>query len=250
MKTLIGKKAPDFKTSAVVNGEIVQNFTLSQFFGKKYVVLFFYPKDFTFVCPTEILAFQQALPEFEKRNVEVIGCSTDSEFSHFAWINTPRNKGGIEGVTFPIVADINKTVSASYGVLAGDLFVCKDEDLCDCKYGDCSCSDCECQDDDDDDELCDATACQCGKYAVVTSGELVALRGAFLIDKQGIIQHQVINNMPLGRSTIEELRMVDALQHFEKFGEVCPMNWSVGKPAISPTSESTAKYLGDTYTQK
>lgn len=113
MPTLVGKRAPDFSAKAVVNGKIVENFTISQFQGKKYVILFFYPKDFTFVCPTEIVAFQNALKDFEDRNVQVIGCSTDSEYSHLAWINTPRAQGGIAGITFPIVSDINKTISAS-----------------------------------------------------------------------------------------------------------------------------------------
>ena len=117
---LIGKPAPHFSANAVVNGTIVPDFSLDQFKGKKYVILFFYPKDFTFVCPTELIGFQEALGEFEKRDVAVVGCSTDSEFSHWAWINTPRSQGGIQGVTYPIVSDINKTISADYGVLAGD----------------------------------------------------------------------------------------------------------------------------------
>lgn len=206
MSSLIGKKAPDFKVNAVVNGKIVSDFTLSQFEGKKYVVFFFYPKDFTFVCPTEILAFQKSLKDFEDRDVQVIGCSTDSEFSHLAWVNTERNNGGITGVTYPLVADINKTISADYGVLAGET--------------------------DYDDE---------GK--VVVSGELVAYRGLFLIDKQGIVQHAVVNNFPLGRSIKEELRMVDALQHVEKYGEVCPMNWEKGKEAIKATHEGISEYI-------
>ena len=206
MTSLIGKKAPDFKANAVVNGKIVENFTLSQFEGKKYVVLFFYPKDFTFVCPTEILAFQKVLKDFEDRNVQVIGCSTDSEFSHVAWLNTEHSDGGIKGVTYPLVADINKTIAADYGVLAGET--------------------------DYDDE---------GK--MVVNGELVAYRGLFLIDKQGIVHHAVINNFPLGRSTVEELRMIDALQHVEKYGDVCPMNWEKGKEAVKADHESISNYI-------
>ena len=206
MPTLVGKRAPDFSAKAVVNGKIVENFTISQFQGKKYVILFFYPKDFTFVCPTEIVAFQNALKDFDDRNVQVIGCSTDSEYSHLAWINTPRAQGGIAGITFPIVSDINKTISASYGVLAGETSMDADGNP-------------------------------------KAKGELVAYRGLFLIDKEGIIQHEVVNNFPLGRSTEEELRMVDALQHFEQFGEVCPMNWHKGEKAMKPDAKSTGEYL-------
>lgn len=208
MSVLVGKKAPDFKANAVANGKIVPEFTLSQFRGKKYVVFFFYPKDFTFVCPTELIAFQNALKEFEDRDVQVIGCSTDSEFSHHAWVSTPRNRGGIEGVTYPIVADINKTISEDYGVLAGD------EDI--------------------DEE-----------GNVMVTGERIAYRGLFLIDKDGTVQHEVVNNFPLGRSIDEAIRMVDALQHFEKFGEVCPMNWHKGEKAMKPSEEGVSKYVGE-----
>lgn len=208
MSILVGKKAPDFKANAIVGGKIVPNFTLSQFEGKKYVVLFFYPKDFTFVCPTELWAFQAALPEFEKRNVQLIACSTDSEFSHQAWASTERAKGGIQGVAYPIVSDINKTISYEYDVLAGS------------------------QEMDD-----------VGNTIVV--GELIAYRGLFLIDKSGTVQHEVVNNFPLGRSTDETLRMVDALQHFEKFGEVCPMDWHQGQKAMKPTKGDVSKYLGE-----
>lgn len=176
MSTLVGKKAPDFRANAVVDGKIVSDFTLSQFEGKKYVILFFYPKDFTFVCPTEILAFQAAKKEFDERNVELIGCSTDTEFCHLAWVQTPRANGGIEGVAYPLVADTNKTIARDYGVLAGRK-----------------------KTDPDGRERVD--------------GEMVAYRGLFLIDKNGIVQHEVVNNFPLGRSTAEEIRMVDALQH-------------------------------------
>ncbi len=203
---LVGKKAPSFKANAVVNGAIVPDFGLDQYVGNKYVVLFFYPKDFTFVCPTELIGFQNALAEFDKRNVAVVGCSTDSEFSHWAWVNTPRAQGGIQGVTYPLVADINKTISSNYDVLAGE------------------------QEIDEDGNLC-------------VEGELVAYRGLFLIDKNGIVRHQLINDMPLGRSIEETLRVVDALQHFEQYGEVCPMDWHVGDTAMTPSHEGVADYL-------
>jgi peroxiredoxin (alkyl hydroperoxide reductase subunit C) len=199
-------KAPDFAATAVVDGcRIVQNFSLEQFFKKKYVVLFFYPKDFTFVCPTEILAFQERLPDFEERNVALIGCSTDSEFSHFAWLGTERSRGGIVGVTFPIISDINKTISDDYGVLAGEY--------------------------EDDGEITQVI------------GELVAYRALFLIDKLGIVQHCVVNNMPLGRSVDEALRMVDALQHFENCGEVCPANWQRGQKSMKPTPDGLKEFF-------
>ena len=194
---LIGKPAPHFSANAVVNGTIVPDFSLDQFKGKKYVILFFYPKDFTFVCPTELIGFQEALGEFEKRDVAVVGCSTDSEFSHWAWVNTPRSQGGIQGVTYPIVSDINKTISADYGVLAGDEEI--DED---------------------------------GNVEV--NGELIAYRGLFLIDKDGIVRHQLINDFPLGRSIDEAIRVVDALQHFELYGEVCPLGWHKGDSGHDP----------------
>ena len=204
---LVGKKAPDFSATAVVNGgQIVERFTLSQFWGKKYVVLFFYPKDFTFVCPTELHAFQQALPLFEERNVQIIACSTDSEASHFGWLQQPKTHGGIQGVTYPLVADINKTIAMHYGVLASHYYYDMDGEL-------------------------------------QADGEMVAYRGLFLIDKEGIVQHQVVNNMPLGRSVEETLRMVDALQHFEKFGEVCPINWHKGEKAMKPTQDGLNRYF-------
>lgn len=206
MSTLVGKKAPDFKANAVVRGAIVPDFTLSQFEGKKYVILFFYPKDFTFVCPTEILAFQESIQEFEDRGVQVVGCSTDSEFSHLAWLNTPHDQGGVKGVKYPLVADINKTISYDYGVLAGE------------------------HDIDEDGNS-------------VVNGELVAYRGLFLIDKDGIVQHQLVNNFGLGRSIKEAIRLVDALQHVEKYGEVCPMNWEKGKDAMKPDHEGVSSYL-------
>jgi len=206
MSVLVGKKAPSFSATAVVNNQIVENFSLEQFIGEKYVVLFFYPKDFTFVCPTELHRFQEEIEEFKSRNVEVVGCSTDSEFSHFAWLNTPKNKGGIEGVSYPLVADINKTISEDYDVLAGEATV--DED---------------------------------GNFEV--EGEMVAYRGLFLIDLEGKVRHQVVNDMPLGRSIRECLRVIDALQHFEAHGEVCPMDWEKGSVAMTADREGVSAFL-------
>lgn len=207
MGVLVSKKAPDFSVNAVINGEeIVENFTLSQFEGKKYVILFFYPKDFTFVCPTELHAFQEKLAEFEARNVQVIAASTDTEQSHWGWLQLSKDQGGIKGITYPILADTNKTIASNYDVLAGTYFY------------------------NDNDELC-------------AEGELVAFRGLFLIDKNGIVRHQLVNDMPLGRSVDEALRMVDALQYFEEKGEVCPANWSKGKEGMSATHSGVAEYL-------
>jgi peroxiredoxin (alkyl hydroperoxide reductase subunit C) len=209
MSVLVGKKAPHFTADAVVNGgEFVENFSLDQFLGKKHVVFFFYPLDFTFVCPTEIIAFQEKLAEFEKRNVAVVGCSIDSKFSHWAWLNTELNKGGIKGVTFPLVADLTKTISANYDVLAGDW------------------------DYNEEGEM-------------IFKGGPVAFRGLFLIDKQGIVRHQVVNDLPLGRSVDEAIRMVDALQHFEEFGEVCPADWHKGDKAMKATADGVASYLSE-----
>jgi peroxiredoxin (alkyl hydroperoxide reductase subunit C) len=204
---LVGKKAPSFKAAAVINGEeIVENFSLDQFIGKKHVVLFFYPKDFTFVCPTELHAFQAHLAAFEERNVAVIACSTDTEQSHWGWLQLDKNKGGIQGITYPIVADTNKTISSNFGVLNGDY---------------------------DIDENGNLTA----------SSELIAYRGLFLIDKEGVVQHELINNLPLGRNVEEAIRMVDALQFFEEKGEVCPANWSKGKEGMNATHSGVADYL-------
>lgn len=207
--SLVGKKAPAFVAPAVLNGNnIVEDFSLNQYVGEKYVVFFFYPKDFTFVCPTEIIAFQNKIEEFEKRGVAVVGCSTDSEFSHWAWLNTEKNQGGIKGVKFPIVADLTKTISMNYDVLAGDY---------------------------DYNESGEA----------VFNGAPVAYRGLFLIDKNGVVRHQLINDMPLGRSVDEALRMVDALKHFEEYGEVCPANWKEGEEAMKATAEGVASYLSN-----
>ncbi len=207
MKVLIGKKAPDFHAPAVINGnEIISDFSLEQYIGRKYVILFFYPMDFTFVCPTELHAFQDKLYEFEARDVQVIGCSVDSEFSHFAWLHQDRHHGGIEGVKYPIVSDFSKTISQNYGVLAANYHTNETGDL-------------------------------------VSIGDPVAYRGLFLIDKAGIIRHYVINDLPLGRNIDEAIRVVDALQHFEEFGEVCPANWSKGKEAMKATHEGVSDYL-------
>jgi peroxiredoxin (alkyl hydroperoxide reductase subunit C) len=207
MENLIGKKAPKFVANAVINGgEITEGFSLDQFIGKKHVVFFFYPFDFTFVCPTEILAFQEKMEEFDKRNVAVVGCSVDSEFSHWAWLNTELKDGGIKGVKYPLVSDLSKTIAENYGVLAGEY---------------------------DYDEEGNA----------IFNGAPVAYRGLFLIDKEGIVRHNVINDLPLGRSIDEAIRMVDALQYFEKNGEVCPANWKPGEEAMAATHEGVAEYL-------
>ena len=208
MTTLVGKKAPSFSAKAVINGgEMVDGFSLDQFIGKKHVVFFFYPLDFTFVCPTELLAFQEKIKEFDERNVAVVGCSIDSEFSHWAWLNTELDKGGIKGVKYPIVADLSKTIAENYGVLAGEW------------------------DYNDDGD-------------VSFEGAPVAYRGLFLIDKEGVVRHTVVNDLPLGRSIDEALRMVDALQYFENNGEVCPANWKKGDEAMKPTHEGVAEYVG------
>jgi peroxiredoxin 2/4 len=205
--SLVGKKAPFFKATAVVNGgDFEDNFSLNQYLGKKYVIFFFYPLDFTFVCPTEILAFQDKLEEFEKRNCAIIGCSVDSKFSHWAWLNTPREKGGIQGVTYPLVADLSKTISENYGVLAGN-YDYNEEGL------------------------------------MVFDGVAQAYRGLFLIDMEGIVRHEVVNDMPLGRNIDEALRMLEALTHFEENGEVCPANWEEGDEAMVESHESVSGYL-------
>lgn len=207
MAVLVGKKAPVFKTDAVVNGlEIVNDFSLSQYIGKQYVLFFFYPADFTFVCPTELIAFQDKIKEFESRNVAVVGASVDSAFSHWKWLTTPQNDGGIQGVKYPIIADPSLMISKAYDVLAGDF--------------------------DYDDEGND-----------VFVGNPQAYRGLFLIDKQGVVRHQVINDMPLGRSVEEAIRVVDALQFTEEHGEVCPANWKKGDKALKATQEGISDYL-------
>ena len=209
MSVLVGKKAPHFSAGAVINGgEVVSGFSLDQYVGKNPVVLFFYPKDFTFVCPSELHAFQAKLGEFEARGTKVVACSTDTEESHWGWLQVPKNKGGIEGVTYPIIADTSKTISESYGVLAGEY------------------------DYDVDGNL----------YA---TGPMIAYRGLFLIDKNGVVMHQLVNNFPLGRNVDEALRMVDALQFFEENGEVCPANWTKGDEGMKASFDGVADYLAN-----
>jgi len=205
--SLVGKKAPSFKAKAVINGgEIINDFSLDQYIGKKHVILFFYPKDFTFVCPTELHAFQEKLAEFEKRNVAIVGCSTDTEQSHWGWLQMPKKMGGIQGVTYPIVADTTKTISMNYDVLFGEYEVDEANNL-------------------------------------VANGPMIAFRGLYLIDKKGIVRHILINDLPLGRNVDEALRIVDALQFFEENGEVCPANWHKGDVAMKESHEGVADYL-------
>ncbi|MDX5583325.1 MAG: peroxiredoxin [Aureibaculum sp.] len=207
MAVLVGKNAPLFSAQAVVNGGIIEeNFSLDQYLGNKHVVLFFYPKDFTFVCPTELHAFQDKLKEFEKRNTAVVAVSTDTEQSHWGWLQLPKNQGGIQGVTYPLVADTNKTISKNYDVLAGDYYY------------------------DDNDQL-------------QADGELIAYRGLFLIDKEGVVRHQIVNDLPLGRNVDEALRMVDALQFNEENGEACPANWNADRQGLRATHEGVAEYF-------
>jgi peroxiredoxin (alkyl hydroperoxide reductase subunit C) len=194
MAVAVQREAPTFKATAVQGREFI-DFDLSQLRGK-YVVLFFYPLDFTFVCPTEIIAFDDRLEDFQKRNTQVVAVSVDSHFSHLAWQKTPRNKGGLGDVRYPLVADITKQISEDYGVLLHD-----------------------------------------GADAGV------ALRGLFLIDKQGIVRHVTINDLPLGRSVDEVLRLVDALQYCEKHGEVCPANWHEGAATIKPSPDASQEYF-------
>lgn len=207
MTSLIGKKAPSFKASAVLGGgEIVTNFSLEQYVGKKYVVFFFYPKDFTFVCPTELHAFQEKLAEFEKRNCAIVACSTDTEQSHWGWLQMEKGHGGIKGITYPVVADTTKTISANYGVLTGEY------------------------DMDEDGNL-------------IATGSMIAYRGLFLIDLKGNVRHLLINDLPLGRNVDEAIRMLDALTFNEENGEVCPANWNKGKDGLKADHKGIAEYL-------
>jgi len=209
MSVLVGKKAPVFKADAVINGnEFADNFSLEQYIGKKHVIFFFYPLDFTFVCPTELIAFQDKLEEFNKRDCAVVACSIDSKFSHWAWLQTERNKGGINGVKYPIVSDISKTIASNYDVLAGEF-----------DYN------------------------ESGEMIFV--GQPVTYRGLFLIDKEGVVRHQLVNDLPLGRNVDEALRMLDALKFFEENGEVCPANWEPGKDAMKATQEGVSDYLAN-----
>ena len=205
--SLIGKKAPLFKASAVIDGsKIENNFTLEQYIGQKEVVLFFYPKDFTYICPTEIISFEEYLEDFYDRGVMVVGCSTDTEETHLAWLNTPIEKGGIKGVTFPLIADNSKTISSNFGVLGGSW------------------------DYNNEGEL-------------NFSGNPIAYRGTFFIDKEGIVRHETINDLSLGRNVEEILRVIDMWHHTKQYGEVCPANWSRGKRALEPSHEGVKQYL-------
>ena len=209
MSVLVGKKAPKVNAPAVINGgEIVENFSLDQYLGKKYVIFYFYPADFTFVCPTEIIAFQNKIEEFEKRNVAVVGCSVDSEFSHWKWLQTEKKDGGIKGVKYPLVADQSKIIAENYDVLAGQW-----------EYND-------------------------DGYAEF-AGTPRSYRGLFLIDKNGVVRHQVVNDMPIGRSIEEAIRVVDALQFNEENGEVCPADWRKGDKGLVATQEGIASFLAD-----
>jgi len=193
MSVLVGKKAPDFTAKAVMaNNEVNESFNLHAFLKGKIGVLFFYPLDFTFVCPSEIIAFDNRLKEFKDRGVEVIGVSVDSHFSHIAWKNTAINAGGIGQIQYPLIADLTKSIARDYDVL---------------------------------------------------TGEAVALRGTFLIDQEGVVRHQVVNDLPLGRNIDEALRMVDALKFFQAHGEVCPAGWNKGKKGMKADAKGVAKYL-------
>lgn len=193
MAVLVTKEAPDFKAQAVMADGSFQEISLADYRGKK-VVLFFYPLDFTFVCPSEIIAFDHRVAEFEKRGVVVLGCSVDSHFSHHAWRSTAVENGGIGQVKFPLVADIDKNIARDYDVLFN---------------------------------------------------ESIALRGSFLIDENGVVRHQVVNDLPLGRNVDEMLRMVDALDFHEKHGEVCPAGWQEGQAGMTPSAEGVASYLSE-----
>jgi peroxiredoxin (alkyl hydroperoxide reductase subunit C) len=193
MTVLVGKKAPNFVATAIMpNNDINNNFDLEKYFNNKTGVVFFWPLNFTFVCPTEIIAFNHRLNDFSARGVKVVGISVDSHYSHLAWKNTPIAKGGIGNVQFPLVSDLTKSISSDYDVLINSS---------------------------------------------------VALRGTFLIDKNFMVRHQVVNDLPLGRNIDEALRMVDALKYFEEHGDVCPAGWQEGKAAMAPTTEGVADYL-------
>ncbi|MES9993961.1 MAG: peroxiredoxin [Candidatus Thiodiazotropha sp.] len=196
MGVLVGRKAPDFSAAAVLgDGTITDDFNFVEQTRDRYAVLFFYPLDFTFVCPSELIAFDHRLDEFKKRNVEVIGCSIDSHFTHNAWRNTPLNEGGIGAVGYPLVADLDHAI--------------------------------------------------CKAYDVETEDGKVAYRGSFLIDKSGIVRHQVVNDLALGRNIDEMLRMIDALQFNEAHGEVCPAGWKEGDAGMQGTPQGVADYLAD-----
>jgi len=206
---LVTKPAPDFKATAIMGDNRFKDISLSDYKGKK-VVLFFYPLDFTFVCPTEIIAFDHRLAEFEKRNVQVLGCSIDSKHSHWAWKNTGVNEGGIGNVKYPLIADIDKSIARKYDVLQNtNVAYVETED---------------------------------GEGETTIDGDK-ALRGSFLIDEDGIVRHSVINDEPLGRDIDEMLRVIDALTFNQKNGEVCPAGWKEGESGMAETHDGVAKYL-------
>ena len=207
MSVLVGKKAPHFSAGAVINGdEIIENFSLSEYAKDSYAIFFFYPKDFTFVCPTELHAFQAKLADFEAKGCKIVACSTDTEESHWGWLQMPKDNGGIQGVTYPIVADTTKTITTNYGILFGDYYYNENNEL-------------------------------------FATGPMIAYRGLFLIDKNGVVRHQVVNDRPLGRSIDEAMRMLDSLIHLDTHGEVCPANWSAGKDAMKESFAGVADYL-------
>ena len=208
---LVTKPAPEFKTMAVMPDNTITEVSLSDYKGKK-VVLFFYPLDFTFVCPTELLAFDKRLSEFESRGVQVLGCSVDSRWSHLAWKNTDVNKGGIGNVQYPLLQDLDKSIARSYDVLVGaeEAYI----------------------------ETSDSAETS-------TVGGGVALRGSFLIDEDGTVRHAVLNDLPLGRNIDEMLRMIDALAHHQKHGEVCPAGWKDGEDAMAESPEGVSSYLSE-----
>ena len=196
MSVLVGKSAPEFKAQAVMPEGNFKELSLSDYKGKKYVVLFFYPLDFTFVCPTEIIAFSERIDAFEKRNTQVLACSVDSAYTHLAWRNTPRKDCGLGDIRYPMIQDLTKKIARDYDVLMDDA---------------------------------------------------IAFRGLFLIDKDGVVRHQVVNDLPLGRSVDEALRMVEALQFHEKNGEACPADWKDGEKGITPDPEGSKKFFSSTY---
>ena len=208
---LVTKPAPEFKTMAVMPDNSISEVSLSDYKGKK-VVLFFYPLDFTFVCPTELLAFDKRLSEFESRGVQVLGCSVDSRWSHLAWKNTDVNKGGIGNVQYPLLQDLDKSIARNYDVLVG---------------------------------ATPATVYTQDEEVDTTVGGGVALRGSFLIDEEGTVRHAVLNDLPLGRNIDEMLRMIDALSHHQKHGEVCPAGWKDGDNAMAESPEGVSSYLTD-----
>lgn len=195
ISVLVGKPVPDFTAPAVMpDNQLQEDFNLKEYLKGSYGIIFFWPMDFTFVCPSEILAHDHRLPAFSERNTKVVGISTDSQFTHLAWKNTPVAKGGLGNIQFPMVADFTKAITRSFGILANDA---------------------------------------------------VALRGTFLIDREGLVRHQIVNDLPLGRNVDEALRMVDALQFHEEYGEVCPAGWKKGEKGMKATGEGVASYLAE-----